>query len=77
MFHITQNDRYRANNTQILELLKKFDADDMVYQGDAGDWLIGDCADFNEDEIDGEYGEIGTVAELVSEYEDRIAELAG
>lgn len=67
-FGITQDERIKAGPLKMIELLSGpgFGDDDEVWQGDAGDWLIGEMPDPD----DGEYEMVATVGELLAEYRE-------
>lgn len=67
-FGITERERRAAGPLKMIELLSGFGNDDEVWQGDAGDWVIGEMPDSD----DGEYEMIATVGELLAEYREAV-----
>jgi len=65
MFSLTASEVGKLNNARAIEFLSRFDDSDEIFQGDAGDWLIGSAGDLDEDDA-AAYDSIGTVAEYAA-----------
>lgn len=69
MLHLSRHDLRNHTTSQLRDLLEAQGADTEVWRGDAGDLLIGDDVENNED-VDGGYVLIGTVAEYLADTSD-------
>lgn len=66
MLHLSRHDLRKHTTSQLRDLLEAQGHDTEVWRGDAGDLLIGDDVEGNED-VDGEYVLLGTVAEYLAD----------
>lgn len=71
-FQLTQHQLQQTSMVATVDFLEaNFADDDEVWRGDSGDIVIGDAADFDEDDA-AQYVLIGTVAKYVQELRDLI-----